>query len=833
MTSIWSRLRRPRTERGPVAGDRVAVGERAVVQPPADRAPAADTEAQPSTAPIPSESVPRIGVDDPVASPSGPEESVDQLTDILSSGGRHEQRPEVEAIASFLDHQPLALEHAAVYLLEMPAVSCAEYLDLMQRDAQYRPRGINHSGEFPDAEAKAVDSTANWLLGEANLREPRFLAPTMFYVLCQLDPAGVPAPVLVSRPVLGWLTTLRDFDRRYATGPFPPGPVTSEEAVATLRTLHRLRLIEYTPEDPLRAVRLHSAIRAFGSPGQRPGVTPVVADAIVAAWPDSDPALERVLRANALSLIAIAEDHLYVGDHPDPNRRSRPHEMLFRLGLSLGESGQPDDARKHFQHVVDEAVRRIGPDSQGTLLARASLAYWIGATGDPAGAVAAYSALQSDWTRVLGPDHRDLLTIRAYLARFKGEAGDPAAAVAELAELVPETERKFGPAHSATRSTRALLAHWRQQPASISAPAPAGDVLPDTGAARFAEDRVTAVARGESGDPAGAVAALAELLPAAIRALGPTHHETLVLRGDLARWRGEAGDLAGAAAAFAELLPEAERELGRSDEQTFAIRVNLARWRGEAGDPGEAAQEMARVVDDMEHALGPNHPDTLLARYHLARWRGEAGDAAGAAAEFAELLPAMTRVRGADHQETLATRNILARWRGEAGDPARAAAEAASVLADQLRVLGSDNPDTLITRNNLARWRGESGDAAGAAAAYAELADDCLRVLGPDHTETLVARNNHARWQSDAGDPAGAEAAFAELLTDRLRILGPDHPHTLDTRANLAMLRLDAGDLRGTLAALTGLLPDMLRVLGPDHPDTIAVRDIIMALSRS
>lgn len=380
------------------------------------------TEAQPSAAPIPSELVPRIPVDGPVASSSGPD-----LADILASGGRRERREEVEALASFLEHQPLALERAAVYLLEMPAVSCAEYLDLMQRDAEYRRRGINNDGEFPDAETKAVDSTTNWLLGEADAREPRFLASTMFYLLCQLDPAGVPARVAVSRPVLGWLTMHRDIERRYADGPFPPGDVTSDEAVATLRTLHRLRLIEYAPEDPTRTVRLHPAVRAFGDPGQRPGVTPVAADALVAAWPDdkADPALARVLRANAMSLIDIDEDDLYFGEHPAPNRRNRPHEVLFRLGLSLGESGQPDDARDHFQHVVDEAVRRIGPDSQGTLLARGNLAYWTGAAGDPAGAVAAYSALEADWTRVLGPDHRDLLTIRANIARFQGEAGGP------------------------------------------------------------------------------------------------------------------------------------------------------------------------------------------------------------------------------------------------------------------------------------------------------------------------------------------------------------------------------------------------------------------------
>lgn len=782
---------------------------------------------------IASASVPRVPLDRPADPGPDPGVLVDELAEVLAAGGRREEREQVDALAALLDYQPRALEHAAVYLLEMPAVSCAEYLDLLRRDDEYRPRGLDEPGEFCEAEFRAVAGTSNWLLGEADLREPRFLAKTLFFLLCQLDPAGIPERVAISRPVFGWLTVHRDIDRRYATGPFPPGEVTRDEVVATLHSLHRLRLIEYVPEDPLRTVRLHPAVREFGDPGKRPGCTRLAADALVTAWPEErdNPALAKVLRANATVLIGLDEKSLYTTRHPEPNRRYRPHAVLSRLGLSLGECGQPDAAREHFQHVVDESISRIGPDYQSTLLARANLAYWIGAAGDPHGAVAAFTALRADWERVVGADSVDLLTIRVNIARFRGEAGDAAAAVAALAEVLPELERRHGPTYPETRSTRELLAHWRRQDSSSGTPAPAEDDVPDSAAARFARARVSCVARGESGDAAGAAAALAQLLPEAIQLLGPTYHETLVLRGDLARWRGEAGDLAGAIETFAGLLPEAEEHLGRSDRQTLAIRANLARWRGEAGDPAHAASQMAGVVDDMEHALGPNDPQTLLARFQLARWRGEAGDAAGAVAQFAELLPEMTRVRGAEHKETLATRNILARWRGEAGDPARAAADAQSVLADQLRVLGADHPDTLTTRSNLARWLGESGDPAGAARAYAQLAADCRRVHGPDHPETFVARNNGAGWQSTAGDPAGAAAAFTELLADRLRVLGSDHPHTLDTRGNLAMARFEAGDARGALTDLNLLLPDLSRVYGPHHPDTVAVRDLITALS--
>jgi hypothetical protein len=46
--------------------------------------------------------------------------------------------------------------------------------------------------------------------------------------------------------------------------------------------------------------------------------------------------------------------------------------------------------------------------------------------------------------------------------------------------------------------------------------------------------------RGEAGDSAGAVAALADLLTDRLRCRGPDHPNTLITRGDLAYWSDRA-----------------------------------------------------------------------------------------------------------------------------------------------------------------------------------------------------------------------------------------------------------------------------------------------------
>ncbi|WP_078886379.1 tetratricopeptide repeat protein [Streptomyces sp. MUSC 125] len=196
--------------------------------------------------------------------------------------------------------------------------------------------------------------------------------------------------------------------------------------------------------------------------------------------------------------------------------------------------------------------------------------------------------------------------------------------------------------------------------------------------------------------------------------LGEDHPATLNTRGNLARWRGQAGDAAGAVTALAELLADRIRVLGEDHPHTLNTRHDLARWRGEAGDAAGAATATAELLADRIRVLGEDHPATLNTRGNLARWRGEAGNAAGAVTALAELLADRIRVLGEDHPHTLTTRHDLAWWRGAAGDTSGAATALADLLPDMVRVLGEGHPATLTARSNLAHWRGKAGEGGGA-----------------------------------------------------------------------------------------------------------------------
>lgn len=225
-----------------------------------------------------------------------------------------------------------------------------------------------------------------------------------------------------------------------------------------LRTLHRLSLVDHSPAEAHQDVRVHQivqrALRDPLHPDHRDLLARIAADALIAAWPDTerDAGLASALRANTTALIACAGGALH---------QPAVHWVLYRLGESLGQAGQLAAAIHHLQHLTNTATRYLGSDHPSTLVSRNDLARWRGQAGDTAEASEAASLLVTDHLRVLGPDHLNTLGARSNLAHWQGEAGNATGAAAAFAALLEDSLRVLGPDHARTLTTRSHLAHWQ------------------------------------------------------------------------------------------------------------------------------------------------------------------------------------------------------------------------------------------------------------------------------------------------------------------------------------------------------------------------------------
>ncbi|MFF4693493.1 FxSxx-COOH system tetratricopeptide repeat protein [Streptomyces sp. NPDC001307] len=558
-----------------------------------------------------------------------PQEAAAYFTAVLAAHDRHEPTDQINGLAADLGYLPLALAQAAAYIIDAD-LACASYRELLAGRIRKLADLLPESGALPDDQSATVAATWSLSIERANQIRPSGLARPMLQLAAFLGPNGIPATVFTSQPALAHITERRTPSSTGGT-PHEPTPVSAEDAVLALRALHRLSLIDHTPDTPHQAVRVHQLIqratRDTLSSRQRDRVARTAADALVFAWPETEREadLAQIFRSNAAALTAYAEDALH---RPDC------HRLYQRVGESLGDSGHVRAAVRHFQQLADTSTHHLGPDHPDTVAIRAHLADWQGKAGDAAGAAAGLERLVDTLAQMFGIDHPGVFATRHNYAHWLGEAGDVAGAATAMEQLLRDEIRVLGPDHPGVLATRESIATWQ----------------------------------GKLGDAVGAKAAYEQLLQDQLRVLGPDHRRVLITRGNLAYWRVKAGDAAGAATAFAELLDDCMRMLGPDHPDTLTARNNLALSRGEAGDAAGAATAFAELLADRERLLGPDHPDTLVTRNNLALSRGEAGDAAGAATAFAELLDDYIRVLGPDHPDTLTARHNLAWWRSEAGD---------------------------------------------------------------------------------------------------------------------------------------------------------------------
>ncbi|MFD8982007.1 NB-ARC domain-containing protein [Streptomyces sp. NPDC059564] len=387
-----------------------------------------------------------------------PVEATSYLHHALAAHGCHEPATDLTALADDLGHLPLALSQAAAYLIDTH-LDASTYRARLADRARQLPELLPEPGTLPDDQPDTVAAAWSLSLERADQLRPVGLARPMIQLAAMLDPNGIPAKVLTCEPALTHLAA----HRTSPSGDSPagaPSAVTAEEAIGTLRALHRLSLVDHTPDTPHQAVHVHQltqrAIRDPLTSEQRDRLTRTAADALIAVWPETErnTDLVQALRANATTLTTHAEDALH---------QPYAHAVLYQNGRSLGKSGQVGAAIAHFHHLFETTARHSGPDQLSTLTARSDLYYWHGMAGDAAGAAEAFTVLLEDYLRVLGPDHPNTLTARSNLAHWRGTAGDAVGAAEAFTVLLEDQLRVLGPDHPRILTRRTNLAHWRRK----------------------------------------------------------------------------------------------------------------------------------------------------------------------------------------------------------------------------------------------------------------------------------------------------------------------------------------------------------------------------------
>ncbi|WP_328978415.1 tetratricopeptide repeat protein [Streptomyces canus] len=499
---------------------------------------------------------------------------------LTGEGMTHLLDDHTSALAEALGHLPLALSHAAAYMIN-EELTCTAYLNLITNQTTRLQHVLP---ETADAEGYGRQITATLLLSLSAVQasDTTGLAIPALSLTALLDPAGHPHSLWTTPPLLTYLTS----HYTPATDPTAPtSPAAAEQAHTALRLLHRYALLTCDTQTEPRAIRLHAltarAVRENIPDPELSSLTAVAADALLHIWPDPDQPytdLTAVLRANTDALAEHSRNLLW---HP------HAHPVLHRAGNSLLHAGLAASATAYWQHAATNSERLLGEDHPDTLTARNNLAASYGQAGRIDEAIGLLERVVVDHERVLGEDQPDTLTSRGNLAASYRQAGRIDEAIGLLKRVIAECERVLGEDHPHTLTARGHLAVSYRQ------------------AGRIDE----------------AIGLLKRVIADDERVLGADHPDTLTSRGHLAVFYRQAGRIDEAVGLLERVVADQERVLGADHPHALTARNNLAVFYRQAGRIDEAVGLLERVVADHERLLGHQHPDTAAVRTLLVTWQ--------------------------------------------------------------------------------------------------------------------------------------------------------------------------------------------------------------------
>ncbi|WP_445517318.1 tetratricopeptide repeat protein [Streptomyces sp. NEAU-174] len=718
-------------------------------------------------------------------------------TRLTEADAAHLLDPQASAVADELGRLPLALSHAAAYMINED-VTCTDYL---QRLTDHQSHLTDLLPEEADTESYGRQVTAALLLAldAAQRCKPTGLALPAMRLAAYLDPAGHPQTLWTTTSITHYLTTHRtpDPNSYKAQDHSEHGrEVSPAQARAALRLLHRYALITCDPTNGPRAVRIHAltarATRETTPTTHTTATARAIADALYATWPEHDhidSELCAVLRASTDTLATYSGDLLWHHEAP---------KALLRAGNSLLGTGLYTAAITHWQRLTADSERLLGPTHADTLQSHDGLAVSYREAGRIDEAIPIQERVVAERERILGPEHPNTLRSRGNLAASYRAAGRIDEATSAHERVAAEQERILNPEHPDTLQSlnNLALCYW------------------------------------EVGRIDEAISINERVVAERERILGPEHPDTLVSWSNLALCYRQAGRIDEAISINERVVAERERILGPEHPDTLVSWSNLAVSYFDVGRIDEVLSIEERVVAERERILGPQHIETFRSWNNLAACYRQAGRIDEAISINERVVAERERILGPEHPDTLQSLNNLALCYRQAGRIDEAISINERVVAERERNPGPEHPGTLQSWINLAFCYFDVGRIDEVLSIEERVVAERERILGPEHPDTLQSLNNLAVSYREVGRIDEATSAHERVAAEQERILGPGHPDTLRSWSNLALCYQQVGRTVEAVAFMERAVAERTRLFGPQHADTIKSVELLRKWTR-
>ena len=277
--------------------------------------------------------------------------------------------------------------------------------------------------------------------------------------------------------------------------------------------------------------------------------------------------------------------------------------------------------------------------------------------------------------------------------------------------------------------------------------------------------------------------------------LGANHVDVARSYNNLGNVYKKTGDLEKAKEYYEWALKIQKEQLGANHVDVATSYNNLGNVYSGKGDLEKAKEYYEWALKIRKEQLGANHVDLAKSYNNLGIVYSKTGDLEKANEYYEWALEIQKEQLGANHVDVASSYNNLGNVYSDKGDLEKAKEYYEWALKIRKEQLGANHVDVARSYNNLGNVYKKTGDLKKAKEYYEWALEIQKEQLGANHVDVATSYNNLGNVYSDKGDLEKAKEYYEWALKIRKEQLGANHVDVAASYHNLGTVYSDKGDL--------------------------------------
>ena len=318
-----------------------------------------------------------------------------------------------------------------------------------------------------------------------------------------------------------------------------------------------------------------------------------------------------------------------------------------------------------------------------------------------------------------------------------------------------------------------------------------------------------------------------------LKKLGPDHVDVALVLSNHGTVHSDLGDLQRAKRYFNRALTIYLKNLGPEHVYVARTYIKLGNVQSDLGDLEKAKVYYDRALDIRLKKLGTYQVDVASTYKDLGNVHRDLGDLEQAKEYYDRALAIYLKKLDRGHVKVESIYNSLGNVHSKLGELERAKGCFDRVLAIRLKKLGPDHVHVATTYKKLGNVHSDLGNLERAKEYFDRAVAIYLKKPRPDHVDVASIYNSLGNVHRYFGDLEQAREYYDRALGIFLKMLGADHVDVAMVYNNLGTVHSDLGDLEQAKRYFKRALAIYLTTRGPEHSHVSTVQRNLAKLPQS